>query len=312
MTTNATRQEIIQQSVKLVECRGYLKATSYLEAVYQTAKKIVKQSFKKNTSYNYLSFAEDLKFGRNNALWLIIRNKRPLTLRTAKKIANSLRLPVVDKEYFLSLVELGSSKNFHEQEAAFEQLLASKKKSNKEKQQLHEYFSQWLNPVIKEIIYITRRPLSAKDIQDLLHAKVNLSKVKKSLQLLTDLGYVQEKDSLYSPADNGLVATGYEADQLSVSSYHRQMLQLAQYCMNQAPAHQRDIQSLTIGIPQTLVPKLKERIHEWVHEALAYERVSEHKEVVYQLNFQLFPVSKNTNKRNKAPKKNNLKKAIKK
>ena len=120
----------------------YLDYRDYLRALYLAIKK-------HREKYSYTQFAEDLGFSKTNVIYLMIIGKRPLTLRSAQRISQSLGFSELRKRYFELLVRFQNSRNAKEREDHFRELLTVRSSTMSPvdtKTQL-EVFTEWYHPV---------------------------------------------------------------------------------------------------------------------------------------------------------------------
>ena len=73
----------LQNLTKGIDVTRFIDYRDYLKALYERAKSEIHR-------YSYLEFASDLSFSRSNVIRLIIVGERPLTDKSAAKIANRL------------------------------------------------------------------------------------------------------------------------------------------------------------------------------------------------------------------------------
>ena len=79
---------------------------------------------------------------------------------------------------------------------------------------------------------------------------------------------------------------------IHVANYHRAMMVRAAESIDLVPSDDRDISSLTLGVGQGGLARLKERVQRFRRELLELSLLEDEPERVVQLNFQLFPLSK--------------------
>ena len=83
---------------EVVRPSEYLDYREFLDALYHALKE-------SNPEYTYFDFAEDAGLGHNNLMNALIRGRRPLTLKTGKRIVAGLGLVGRERQYFEALVE---------------------------------------------------------------------------------------------------------------------------------------------------------------------------------------------------------------
>jgi uncharacterized protein (TIGR02147 family) len=89
-----------------------------------------------------------------------------------------------------------------------------------------------------------------------------------------------------------LLTTGKDVQNLAVQHYHAENLKLAENALKALPRDKRNISGLTLGISRDSYQKVCDMIYEMQDKILDLAEKDKKADSVYQLNFQLFPVSK--------------------
>ncbi len=88
-----------------------------------------------------------------------------------------------------------------------------------------------------------------------------------------------------------LVTTGAQTTSLHIGNYHRMMMERAASSIDEFPAAQRDVSSLTLCMSADGLRRLKERIARFRRELLELSDLETDPREVVQVNFQLFPLT---------------------
>ena len=104
-------------------------------------------------------------------------------------------------------------------------------------------------------------------------------------------GLVREADGAIHQGDP-LLSTGPEVMSLNVARYHQTMLERAAASIEEVPAAERDISSLTLCLGADGIRRLKDRLRAFRRELLEISSLETDPEQVVQLNLQLFPLSR--------------------
>jgi uncharacterized protein (TIGR02147 family) len=75
-------------------------------------------------------------------------------------------------------------------------------------------------------------------------------------------------------------------------NYHLDTIELGRDSLSRFKADQRDIRSVTLGIPESKIKELKSRVEAFWSDLLAFANESGDVEKVMQVNIQMFPMSK--------------------
>ena len=139
-------------TTKHISVFEYLDYRLYLDALYKS----IKES---KIRYSYLQFSEDLGFSKTNVIHLIIKGKRPLSLKAAEKICKNVNISSKDKNYFLKLVEYQNTRKPENRENLFKHLIKLKSEILKspEIQSQLEFFSEWYHIIIYQMTFLKFR-----------------------------------------------------------------------------------------------------------------------------------------------------------
>ncbi len=266
----------------------HLSYRDFLRALYGAAKA-------ETLSYSYLRFAEDLGFSRTNVLRLVIVGERPLTAKAASKIAKGIDLHGSSLRYWTTLVNYANERLPAERDALFQLLMSYKTKA--EPVALGaveaEYYGEWHHPVIREMTALQGFDGSAEWLQNRLVFPLRLEQIKRSLELLGNLGYIRldRKAGRYVRSE-ARIATDAEVDSLAVVRYHQKMIEIGRESITTVSEDERDVRAVTVTLPKDRIALLKGKIEEWVNEIAAMEQDGVAGDEVIQVNVQMFPFTK--------------------
>lgn len=282
-----------QKIVNEINPTDFISYRAYLKALYLHLKSHYKP-------YSYVLFSEQLGLGSCSASRLIITGKRPLTETVAKKICTILALTGVQRRFFLELVKASDWKQSENKNENFDTLINYKLKTigKDGSKNYTEFLSCWYNAVILELLQLPDAKGDLEWISESLYPKVSPKKVKKSLILLQNLGFI-----IFDPEKKRFIVkqTYFQPEEgtpwIAYLNYHSQMIELAKQSIMKMNADQRYINSVTVAISEKkkdiFIKKLEELGDQFLSESAADIAKSEE---IFQINFQLFPVSKKGSK----------------
>ena len=79
---------------------------------------------------------------------------------------------------------------------------------------------------------------------------------------------------------------------MAITRYHQKMIELGKESLTAIQAQSRDVSSVSIAIPTSLLPELKKEISLFRKKLLIMAEQASNAEVVYQTNIQFFPLSR--------------------
>jgi uncharacterized protein (TIGR02147 family) len=260
---------------------------SYLSSVYEDVKTTV-------ASYSYAHFSIVLGLSSTN-VHAIISGHRKLSMKTGLRVAAALNLSESNKKYLLAMIRQEHARTNIEREQAFRDRLelAKSKLSDKTEEYRLLFFESWYNAAILELLRLENASDEPAWISENLRPHVNIPKIKQSLKLLQELGYLaydQKRARLY-PTEV-MVSTGDQVERLAIISYHRQMIDLAVSAMDQIPAEDRDISAVTVAVSAELRSQFQEELICLRKRFLELASNEKKPNEILQINLQLFPVSR--------------------
>jgi uncharacterized protein (TIGR02147 family) len=283
-----SRAKLLSHLAQSLTSSRYLDYRAYLQALYQAAKAEL-------GSYSYLLFADDLGFSKTNVLHLIIKGKRPLSAKAAEKIAAVLELKASDRKYFLDLVNYQNSDDSVEREQIFQEMVELKAKKLKTAETLVdqlEFFTEWYHSAIYELSFTHMFDHDPKTLAGLLQPKIRPEQARKSLELLIRMGLLKAEAGGYLKPQHSRITTGDEIASLAITRYHQKMIDLGKESLTNIPADLRDVSSISISIPEHMIPQLKQELSAFRKKILAMAAAGESPNSVYQMNIQLFPLTR--------------------
>ncbi len=264
----------------------YVDYREYLRDYYDAGKANVSQF-----SYRYL--ARLAGFSSPNFFKLVMDGDRNLSNDSTSKFAKALKLDREEKRFFADLVAFDQAETVEERNEAFERVAASRRfrRARRLDSSMFEYLSRWYHPAIRELAALDDFRKDPEWIAQKLSPEVSVEQVEASLELLFDMGLLVEGDEGTISRGEPSLTTGHEVRSLAIGNYHRQMLQRAADSIVNVPRELRDISALTVCINTDKVDKLKERIHAFRESLLDFCDRDDDPEAVFQMNFQLFPLT---------------------
>lgn len=268
---------------------AYLDYRAFLRDYYEAAKEHV-------PAFSYRYLARRAGFASPNFIKLVMDGQRNLGADSAVKVAKAFGLDRDETNFFGHLVALDQATTTGERNDAYRSVAASRRfrAARRIEHDMFEYLSHWYYPAIREMAARPDFRLDAAWVAGELFPAVPRREVRQALDALLRLGLLIEADDGTVTRGDPSVTTGHEVAALAARNYHHEMLERAHDSIEACPRDWRDVSALTVCVPTELVPEMKERIHRFREMMLELcdgerERNPEH---VYQLNVQLFPLSR--------------------
>jgi uncharacterized protein (TIGR02147 family) len=264
----------------------YTDFREYLKAFIADAKT-------RNPSFSHRYLAGKLGLSTPNLILLIIQGKRNLTPTVCFKLSEFMKHTCKEARYFEHMVAFSQAKTHDERNAHYASMLDLKKNITAaplEKQQ-YEYYSNWYNPVIRELVAAPDFSGDFKSLAKTLSPPVTPDQARRSVELLMELGLIRKDAGRYVQTD-ALVSTGPVVDSIAVANFHRKTAYLAAESFDRHTRQERAISSCTIALSEEHLKLLRQEIADLRKRALELAEAPVENNKVYQMNMQLFPVSR--------------------
>ena len=270
----------------------YLNYRNYLGDFYQENKE-------RDPSFSYRYLAQRMKASSPNYLKLIIDGDRRLTETYLEPLVQVLELSEAEKTYLRLLVEFDDLEDLQKKDELLEKLRALKPGS-----QVHELSDQEMNvledwsalPLIELITHdLFTGPLDEKI--DLMAEKMQMtpSDIRRLLKRLVKAGFLEQDAKHQWKKTHRNQNTKDEIANYYVQRYHVLNLQQAATKVFQQKLSEREYSSRTFRATEETIQELKKKIKAFnseIIELLDAPRLEG--EDVYQLNFQLFRLTKSS------------------
>ena len=229
----------------------------------------------------------------SNFILLVSQGKRNLTSEMTQKLSDLLGLEGLQAEYFLWLVLFGQSATILEKDEYWRHLLTCKSRSKTSPlaASQYEYYSHWYNPVLRELVAIPGMKWDTRSLSKALKPRVPAVQVRHSLDLLEQLGLIR-RNGEYWEKSNAVVATPAEVHSIAVFNYHRELIGLAKDSLETDPSTQRNFSSVTLEMNAQEYQIVVDMLTQFRRDALGVCGSKGITDRVYQLNLQLFPMTR--------------------
>lgn len=258
---------------------------------------LIQNRKKQGLPFSYRWFSQRAGFTSPNILNLVVKGKRHLSMESADRVIEIFHLKKDEALFFKKLIEFQKAKSLSEKELYARELIQIKKYQNQfplSKEQM-EYYSEWYNIPIRELFTLVDAPNSAEEISARLIPGISKVEADRALSKLLNLGFIQKAGSKIRLQTESLT-TGSKFANFGVVSFHKKMMQLASEALDRFRAEEREISSVSIGLSQEKFEMAKKMIEDLRDQLMLLSEEDKNKNVIYQINFQLFPISKKKDK----------------
>jgi uncharacterized protein (TIGR02147 family) len=249
---------------------------------------------KRNPVFSHRYLAQKLGLSTPNLILLIVQGKRNLTPTVRFKLSAILKHTKKEAQYFECMVSFNQAKTHDERNMHYASMLDFKRriKTATLEIQQYEYYSNWYNPVIRELVTAPEFHGEFKSLAKSVSPSITQEQAQRSVELLLNIGLIKKNANGYAQADS-LISTGPVAESVAVANFHRKTALLAAESFDRHTRNERTITSCTVTLSEEHFQMLKREIADLRKKALELALAPDKTNRVYQLNFHIFPLSRN-------------------
>ncbi len=275
-------------TVKLPSIFGYLDYRKYVADAFGAIQAA-------DPKYSYRQFARDAGYGSPNFLQQLKTGSRKLNLMAVEGTVRALKLNKKETEYLRTLVSFDEARSFEERERYYQSLLKMRSRESVKpiEHKQFQYFSQWYHPVVRELIVLEDFQADPEKIAAHTVPPISAGQVEKSIALLKELGMIRKDPATgkWIQAEN-FVSTASEVSSIALKGFHKRMIQLSGESLDRFSGKERDVRGLTLALSREGYAKAKAKMESLWEEIIVMAQKEKGPDKVFQVNFQIFPVSK--------------------
>lgn len=267
---------------------GYLDYRKFLADAFLALQKA-------DPKYSYRQFARDAGYGSPNFLQQLLAGSRKLNLKALEGTIHALKLKRKEADYLRALVNFDEARGFEERERLYQSLLRMRSREAVQpiEHKHFQYFSQWYHPVVRELVVLEDFRGDPELIASHIVPSVAVTQVEKSIALLEELGFIRREVATgrWVQAEN-FISTASEISSIALKGFHKRMIQLSGESLDRYSGKERDVRGLTLALGEEGYARAKAKIESLWEELLILSQKEARPDQVFQINFQIFPVSK--------------------
>jgi uncharacterized protein (TIGR02147 family) len=241
-----------------------------------------------NSSYSQRSFARQLGLSPGE-LSEVIRGKRPLSLKSALRIARGLGLSSVETRQLLLLVQMEKNKELGGEGLAEIGLDRPPAPTKLFSMDVFSVISDWYHFAILSLAECEKFRWDPKWIAQRLG--IGAAEVRIAIERLTRVGLLEESGGRLRTTHGNLASPDGISSE-AIRAYHRQVLQKAEQALETQPIEEREIAGISVAIARRSVGDFKKDVSRFLDEMGVKYGSSSKKQEVYQLEVALFRLTR--------------------
>ncbi len=268
--------------------------------MYLETNKLLNERFKekqgKNPSFSIRSWANQMGLASHGGLQQILSGKRTVPKKYIPQIIKSLNFNTGEAMYFETLVDFEKAKTPEEKDLYYQRL--NHLRPNKKEVQVVEienfrYFQNPLHSIVRTMIDRDDFENNPEWIRKNVRVKTTQREIKEIIERLIVLGFVSEKDGVLEKVHKH-IKNKVDVSSKAVETYHQLMSMMASEEVKKQSVDEREYNSFCLNLKRGQLKNAKRKMRDFIDEFIAeFEAPSKKSDETYQLNVQLFSLTKN-------------------
>jgi uncharacterized protein (TIGR02147 family) len=249
-------------------------------------------------NYSFQMLANKAGFKDRGFIPAVIKGRKNLSKSSIYKISRALGHNSKEEAYFENLVgfnqaaDLDERNHFHEKLRAIKNTGKGFSKPRQLRDNEFEYLSEWYHVVIRSLINQLGFKGDYAWLAKQTSPSITPKQAKKSVDLLLRLGLLKKTSGGQHIISEKHLTTGKDTLNLAALNFHSKMADLGKNAIHKLSRNERFLTGLTLGISRKSYDIICEKLQSFVAEAQEIAENDQSPDGVYQINFQMFPVSK--------------------
>ena len=245
----------------------------------------------RNSSFSIRAMAS--KLGLNSStLTRIFSGKRNLSKNLIPIFIKYLGLRTKEAEYFIHLAGFCQAKSERERMVEYRELIELRNgRTSEVSEERYAFYEEWYFTAIRELLRFFPFSGDYGSLARMFDPPITVPEAKRAVGLLLRLGFIDKVGTSYVVHD-AAITTGETWHGLEVQRFHQDMHAKAAEALEKIPRAERDFSTMTMCYSPEGYKKAREVLMHAREELARIEECDKAANRVYQINLQLFPLSK--------------------
>ncbi|OGJ93685.1 MAG: hypothetical protein A2487_02525 [Candidatus Raymondbacteria bacterium RifOxyC12_full_50_8] len=244
-------------------------------------------------AFSYRYFAQKAGYNSSGMYKDIVSGRTNIQPSFIAKLSKAMRHGRREEEYFENMVLFNQAKGVDEKKKYFERMMRFyNSKAYLVDSSQYEFYSKWYYSAIRDLLEVIDIKDDYQKLARSLNPTIRPEQSKKAIDILLELGMIKKNASGYYKATDKIITTGDEVKSLYVKNFQKAMMELAKEALDRHPADHRNISTVTFNISKETYKTIETELVACRKKILTLVDNDQNVDRVYQLNLQLFPLSK--------------------
>jgi uncharacterized protein (TIGR02147 family) len=253
-----------------------------------------------NKSFSFRSFSKLAGFQSPSVLKRVMTGERNLSKVSILRFAKALGLSESETQFFKNLVLFCQATTAEEKHLLGKQILRSHtfKRIHPVSEAQFNYFSSWYMVAIRELVDLRNFQEDPEWIASRIQPRIEPHQAKRAIEELLLLGMIKRDADGRLKVTSTNISTPDEVASSIVAQFHRELMKKAMDSIDTIPRERREISALAMGVSEKTMQIVKRKIQAFRQELVSIVSCDEAPDMVYQLNFQFFPLTQESGEGN--------------
>ncbi|MDD5674472.1 MAG: TIGR02147 family protein [Chitinivibrionales bacterium] len=253
-----------------------------------------KENKEKTHFFSYRYFSNKAGIKSPVFFKLVAEGKRNLTAPMIEKFRIALKLNEKQSAFFRHLVMFNQAKTALDKQEHYAILRSMAHVVNEYvlAGDAYDYYDKWHTSVVRELLGLRDFKDDYKAMAAAVLPAIKPREAKEAVALLLKLGLIARRPDGSYRQTHAAISTGSKVLSLGVRNFNRRMTALAGQALDNVPMQARHVSGVTMGISPSCYDVLTTEINAFKERVIGIVNADQGSNAVYQMNIQLFPVSK--------------------
>lgn len=253
--------------------------------------------------WNLSRWGQELGLGSRSLLVMVLNGTRSPSQALTQKLLQYLKFDQKASDYFKALIQL---EKYRQDPDIIELVIQKLKKLSPKGEQLKildpkifQLISKWYYYSIRELTFLNDFRPDPKWISKKLNFTLSEKQIKTAIEHLIELKLLRWNGDNKLVASESSVSSTEEIPSIAIRNFHKESLENAKKSLERDPVDKRHFSGITCAMSVDQFKKIKKMISRFEDELMDELQKGDLRDSVYQFNFQLFPLTKYSEKTQK-------------
>lgn len=224
----------------------------------------------------------------------IIQGKSRLPAPMVDRLCRALGLTVKEQGYFKLLVEFGQTDTHARKHELFKKLINNNTGAARTlTPEQYVVFDKWYYTAIHELLHYYPFNGDYHAIARKLTPPISPSEAREAIALLLRLKLITKNErGVFVRSDAESLTTGFHPASVAINNYLLEMMKLGERSIEICPEDVRSLSTLTVSLSENGYHRLERELHEFRRRLLTLAKEDSFEDRCYQINLQMFPLTK--------------------